>query len=110
MHFICEDQLVSQSALSRSARLADMHRVDPGGCVRIPCDTRTWTAWLRDDPSQITAGTMDLMLSVIMVRSQYNLELVWLQVLLLARTLSTELRGATKILCRAEAITHRKMC
>jgi hypothetical protein len=109
MHIICEDQLVSQSALSRSARLADMHRVDPGGYVRIPCDTSTWTAWLADDPSQLTASNMDVMLSVIMVRSQYNLELVWLQAPLLARILSTLLRGATKIVCRAEAITHRTM-
>jgi hypothetical protein len=74
MHITCEDQLVTQSALSRSARLADMHRVDPEGCVRIPCDTRTWTTWLTDDPSRMTAENMDLMLSVIRVRYSYTLD------------------------------------
>jgi hypothetical protein len=69
-----EDQLASQSALSRSRLLADMHRVEPEACVRIPFDTRTWTAWLTDDPSRTTADDMELMLSVIMVRSSYTLE------------------------------------
>jgi hypothetical protein len=74
MHFYCEDQLVSQRALSRSARLADMHRVDPQGCVRMPCDSRTAQAWETDDPSRMTADDMDLMLNVIRVRSSYTLE------------------------------------
>jgi hypothetical protein len=68
MRFFCEDQQAIQSALSRSARLADMHRVDPEGCVRMPCDTRTWTTWLTNDPSRVTADDMELMLDVIMVR------------------------------------------
>jgi hypothetical protein len=76
MHYTCEDQLVTQGALSRSSRLADMNKVDPEGCVRIPCDTKTWTAWLTDDPSRMTAYNMELILSVITVRTPCTLELV----------------------------------
>jgi hypothetical protein len=80
MYYTCEDQseffLVTQDALSRSARLADLHKVEPEGCVSIPFDTRTWTAWLTDDPSRKTADDMVLMLRVITVRSPYTLELV----------------------------------
>jgi hypothetical protein len=71
---ICEHELATQSVLSRSARLADMYRVDPEGCVSIPCNSRTWTAWLTDDPSRMTADNMELVLSVIRVRSSYTLE------------------------------------
>jgi hypothetical protein len=80
MHSYCEDQLVrqralvSQGALSRSALLADIHWVDPIGCVRMPCDVRTPQAWETDDPSRMTADNMDLMLDVIRVRSLYTLE------------------------------------
>jgi hypothetical protein len=74
MQFTFEDHEASQSALSRSALLARMHhQVDPGGCVPIPCDTRTWIAWLTDDPSRMTANDMELMLSVIMVQYSYSL-------------------------------------
>jgi hypothetical protein len=73
MQMSCEYQLVTQSALSRSARLSDMHRVDPEGGVRVPCDTRTWTAWLADDPSQMTADNMELIFDVIKVQSSYTL-------------------------------------
>jgi hypothetical protein len=76
MRIICEDQLATRMptfALSRSARLADVHLVDPNGCVHMPCDARTWTAWLTNDPSRITAENMDLMLDVIKVRSSYTL-------------------------------------
>jgi hypothetical protein len=69
MHYSCEDEFVSESVLSRSARLAEAHRVDPDGCVRIPWDTRAWRAWLTNDPSQMTADDMELMIRVIMVRS-----------------------------------------
>jgi hypothetical protein len=51
-----------------------MHRHDPEGFVSVPCDTRTWTAWLTDDPSRMTADDMELMLSVITVQSSYTLE------------------------------------
>jgi hypothetical protein len=72
MHlFVCEHKVsraALQNALSRSALLRDMHRDDPEGCVIMPCDTGTWTAWLADDPSQMTADTMELMLAVIKVR------------------------------------------
>jgi hypothetical protein len=71
--FVCEGELTTQSVLSRSARLADMHRIDPEGCVCLPCNTRTWTAWLTDDPSRMTADKMGLMLDVIKVRSSYTL-------------------------------------
>jgi hypothetical protein len=71
--FVFEDELTPQSVLSRSARLADMHRIDPEGCVCLPCNTRTWTAWLTDDPSRMTADNMGLMLDVIKVRSSYTL-------------------------------------
>jgi hypothetical protein len=86
-------QVITQSELSRSALLADMHWVDPNGCVRISCDTKTWTSWRTDDPSRMTADNMELMISVIKVRTVYGLRtlknLVCLQVLLLAPLLST---------------------
>jgi hypothetical protein len=69
--FVCEHKVSTtavQSALSRSALLADMHRNDPEGCALMPCDTETWTAWLADDPSQMSAYTMDLMIAVVKVR------------------------------------------
>jgi hypothetical protein len=71
---ICENELASQSVLSRSVLIADIHRVDPEGCVRMPCDTRTWTAWLEDAPLQMKTDDMELMLDVIRVRSWYTLE------------------------------------
>jgi hypothetical protein len=72
MQIICSDKvhtMVDPATLSRSKLLADMHRVDPGGSVRVPCDTKTWTTWLTDDPSQLPADTAKLMLAVIMARS-----------------------------------------
>jgi hypothetical protein len=72
MHlFVCDHKVSTaavQNALSRSALLRDMHRDDAEGCVLMPCNTGTWTAWLADDPSQMTADTMELMLAVIKVR------------------------------------------
>lgn len=70
--FVFENELATQSVLSRSARLADMHRVDPDGCVPLPCDSRTWIAWLTNDPSRMTADDMELMLDVLRVRSSYT--------------------------------------
>jgi hypothetical protein len=80
MQIICEDDVVSvadQSVLLRSAVLSDMHRVEPEGCVHVPCDTKTWTAWLTDDPSRLTADTMKLFASVIKVRHLYTRD-VWM--------------------------------
>jgi hypothetical protein len=53
--------------MSRSVLLADMHRDDPEGFDRMPCDTKTWTSWLTDDTSQMNADRMDGMLTVIRV-------------------------------------------
>jgi hypothetical protein len=75
MRIICRDEVTSiadQSTLLRSAVLSDMHQVDPEGCVCMPCDTKTWRAWLTDDPSRMTADTMELMLSVVKVRPSYT--------------------------------------
>jgi hypothetical protein len=80
MRIICNDNVISiadQSVLLRSAVLLDMHRVDPEGCVCIPCDTKTWRAWLTDDPSRMTADAMDLFISVIKVRPLYAQD-VWM--------------------------------
>jgi hypothetical protein len=73
-HVICESELASQSVLSRSALIADIHREDPEGCICMPCDTRTWTAWLTSDPLRMTTDNVELMLDVIRVRSWYTLE------------------------------------
>jgi hypothetical protein len=78
MRIICEDNVISnadQSVLLRSAVLSDMHQVDPEGCVRMPCDTKTWRAWLTDDPSRMTADTMKLFVSVVKVRPVYSRDL-----------------------------------
>jgi hypothetical protein len=78
MRIVCSDDdisIVDQSALLRSAVLSDMHQVDPEGCVRLPCDTKTWRAWLTDDPSPMTAETIDLFVSVIKVRPLYTRDL-----------------------------------
>jgi hypothetical protein len=79
MRIICEDNVISvadKSVLLRSAVLSDMHRrcasgVEPERCVRMPCDTQTWRAWVTDDPSRMTADRMELFVSVIKVRPLY---------------------------------------
>jgi hypothetical protein len=71
---ISDEKLVPRSALSRSALLAEIHQVDPEGCVHVPCDSKTWTAWLTDRPSQMTSSEMELMLDVMRVRFSYTLE------------------------------------
>jgi hypothetical protein len=53
--------------MSRSVLLADMHQDDPEGFDRMPYDTKTWTAWLTDNTSQMNADRMDGMLAVIRV-------------------------------------------
>jgi hypothetical protein len=68
MRIICKDDVISiadEIVLLRSAVLSDMHQVDPEGCVSMPCDTKTWRAWLTDDPSRMTADTTDFFASVI---------------------------------------------
>jgi hypothetical protein len=77
MRIICEDNVVAivcSNALSRSALLADMHQVDADGWVPVPCRSKTWTAWLTDDPSGLSPDTAELMLDVIRVRSVYTQE------------------------------------
>jgi hypothetical protein len=74
MRVICDDQvaaMVPESVLSRSALLADIHQSDQEGRARLPCDSKTWTTWLTDDPSQITAATLELGVAVIRVRILY---------------------------------------
>jgi hypothetical protein len=81
MRIICKDNVISivdQSALLRSAVLSDMHHVHPEGCVHMPCDTKTWRAWLTDDPSRMTADTMVLFVSVIKVRRLYTRDVLML--------------------------------
>jgi hypothetical protein len=68
MRIICNDNvqtIADQSVLSRSALLAEM---PPDGCVHMPCDSKTWTTWLTDDTSQMSADMMELMLAVITAR------------------------------------------
>jgi hypothetical protein len=75
MRIVCTDNeilIVDQSALLRSAVLSVMHKVDPEGCARLPCDTKTWRAWLTDDPSPMTTDTMELFVSVLKVRPLYT--------------------------------------
>jgi hypothetical protein len=53
MHIVCNCDGarfdVSESALSRSELLADLHSCDPDGGVYLPCDSHTWQAWLSDN-------------------------------------------------------------
>jgi hypothetical protein len=80
MIIVCTDNeksIVDQSALLRSAFLSDMHQVDPEGCVRMPCDTKTWRAWFTDDPSPMTADTIELFVSVIKVWPLYTRD-IWM--------------------------------
>jgi hypothetical protein len=75
MRVICKDNVISiadQSVLLRSAVLSDMHQLDPEGCVRMPCDTKTWRAWLTDDPSRMTKDTMEMFVSVLKVRPLFT--------------------------------------
>jgi hypothetical protein len=44
---------VSDIALSRSPLLSDIHSLDPVACAELPCDSRTWEAWVADEPSRI---------------------------------------------------------
>jgi hypothetical protein len=70
MRIICKGNVIltaDQSVLLRSAVLSDMHKVDPDGCVGMPCDTKTWRAWVTDDPPRMTADTMAFFVSVIKV-------------------------------------------
>jgi hypothetical protein len=82
MRIICEDNVISiadESAILRSAILSDMHQNVPKGdrCVPMPCDTKTWRAWLTDDPSLMSADEMELFLSVIKVWPSYTRD-VWM--------------------------------
>jgi hypothetical protein len=77
MRIFFEDKvtvIVCSNALSRSPLLADMHKVDADGLVRMPCQAKTWTAWLTDDPSGLSPDAAELMLDVIRVRSVYTQE------------------------------------
>jgi hypothetical protein len=77
MLIICEDNvaaIVCSNALSRSPLLADIHQVDADGSVSVPCHSKTWTAWLTDDPSGLPPDAAELMLDVIRVRSVYTQE------------------------------------
>jgi hypothetical protein len=70
MQVICDDQvaaMVPQSVLSCSALLADIHKSDQERSARLPCDSKTWTTWLTDDPSQMTAATLEMGVAVILV-------------------------------------------
>jgi hypothetical protein len=96
MRIICNDKvqtIVDPTTLSRSKLLADMHREDPEGSVRVPWDTKTWTTWLRDDPSQLPADTTELMLDVIMVRS-----------------LCTQEVGSLQVPVHVQSLGHRRGC
>jgi hypothetical protein len=61
------EQNVSEHALSRSLLLADINSFDPEGIAQLPCDKRTWEAWLMDDPSRV--HDMELLLMVFEVCS-----------------------------------------
>jgi hypothetical protein len=74
LQIICEDQLEFQTALSRSAFLRELRSVEQESCVRVPCVTRTWTAWLTNDPFRMRVDDLELMLDVIRVRSSYTLQ------------------------------------
>jgi hypothetical protein len=116
MHlFVCEYKVSTaavQIALSRSALLRDMHRDDPEGCVHMPCDTGTWTAWLEDDPTQMTADAMELMLAVIKVRVLCTQELWMLACCQLKyarprdRSVGCNRRYAAKLLYHANVNAH----
>jgi hypothetical protein len=116
MHlFVCEHKVSTaavQNALSRSALLRDMHRDDPEGCVHMPCDTGTWTAWLDDDLSQMTADAMELMLAVIKVRVLYTQESWMLACCQLkharprSRSAGCNRRYAAKLLYQANVNAH----
>jgi hypothetical protein len=105
MRVLCSDKvhtLVDPATLSRSKLLADMHGVDPEGSVRVPCDTKTWTTWLTDDPSQLPADTTELMLAVIMVRSLCTQEVGSLQVPSHVQSLGYRRRCSGQVLLEAD--------
>jgi hypothetical protein len=109
MRIVCTDNeipIVDQSALLRSAVLSVMHKVDPEGCARLPCDTKTWRAWLTDDPPPMTTDTMELFVSVIKVRL-YTLEpFGCLRVPRLARSLGYRQGRAATLLFEANVKDH----
>jgi hypothetical protein len=43
----------SDIALSQSPLLSDIHSLDPVACAELPCDSRTWKAWVADEPTLI---------------------------------------------------------
>jgi hypothetical protein len=59
--------LVPASALSRSKLLIDIYSGDPEGCAIVPCDSRTWTAWLADDPARGNELLPELFVAVLRV-------------------------------------------
>jgi hypothetical protein len=61
------EQNVSEHTLSRSLLLADINSFDPEAITQLPCDNRTWEAWLMDDPSRV--HDMELLLMVFEVCS-----------------------------------------
>jgi hypothetical protein len=108
MRIICSNEvhtMVDPTTLSRSKLLADMHRVDPGGSVCVPCDTKTWTTWLADDPSQLPADTAELILAVIMVRSLCTQEVGSVQVPLHSLSLVHGRRCSVQVLLEADLKT-----
>lgn len=57
MRIICRQDgfelSVPDAALSRSPLLSDINALDPEGCAELPCDSRTWKAWVEDEPTGI---------------------------------------------------------
>jgi hypothetical protein len=56
MRILCRDGIelpVSDVAVSRSPLLLDVHTLDPEGCAELPCDSRTWEAWVANEPTLI---------------------------------------------------------
>jgi hypothetical protein len=58
---------VPAHAFQRSLLLADISSWDYNGFVPLPCDKRTWEAWLTGDPTGI--HDTDLLLKVFEVSS-----------------------------------------
>jgi hypothetical protein len=44
---------VSDTALSRSSILLDVHSFDLEGCADLQCGSQIWEAWAADDPTRI---------------------------------------------------------
>jgi hypothetical protein len=58
---------VPKSALPRSPLLADLNTCDPEGRLRLPFSSRTWEAWLADDPTEL-GQDFEQMLQLLKVR------------------------------------------